>query len=320
MQSRHVLLVTALCAIALQAIAAWVLPVGPVARLLVSSVIWMAAWAFSWGIGLRAAFKLSRAEQRLERLEPLEKDLAQQKETFLSHVSHEFRSPLASLIGYLDLLVKQSDGLTERHREYVRTMQESAHRLKSFTDNILSLTKLVSGMSSLQTEPVAPLDIFEKAVSQLRPLLAARRLNVSFQCAEDLCVSADEGQLMEVTRQVLSNAAKFTEEGGRISLWGKMAGGGTVAIGISDSGVGIPPAMFERVFEKFEQVEETHQRMKQAKGAGLGLAIARRLIEAQGGKIWIQESSEKGTTVAWTLPTPTPQDARQARESDRLAA
>jgi signal transduction histidine kinase len=237
-------------------------------------------------------------------------------------VSHEFRSPLASLIGYLDLMGKQTDHLNAKHREYVKIMRESAQRLNSFVDNALALAKINSGLVTVSLEPVAVKDLMEQVMRKVESRAAERRLVLRLQCRATLCVRADQDHLLQVFLQVLSNAIKFTPEGGHLTLWARESGQQSVLMGVADTGVGIPHAMFERVFQPFQQSAEVAKKVPNAKGGGLGLSIARQLLAAQKGKIWIEKSSSKGTTVSWSLPRPrhrpVPQPASEHRQ--RLAA
>ena len=120
----------------------------------------------------------------------------------------------------------------------------------------------------------------------------------------------------------MTNAAHFTPECGQITLWAKSSGQESILMGVTDTGIGIPRPMFERVFEKFQQVTETRDKVRKFHGAGLGLTVARRLVELQGGRIWVQSSSRKGTTISWRLTKAAPHTAGAERRGShqRLAA
>lgn len=241
------------------------------------------------------------------------RSLEELKDLFLSNVSHEFRSPLASLMGYMDLMIRTSDTLTPKHRDYLKTMRESAGRLNNFVDTLLDLTRLEAGRMECSPEPVDIRSIFDDILQNHRREIEAEHLTVSVECVPHLCAVADLEMLRKAVSHLLSNAIHFTPQGGQITLWAKDSGHKSVLLGISDSGVGIPREMFERVFEKFEQVSETKNVPRKNYGTGLGLTLVRGLLERQGGKVWVQQSSRKGTTLAWVLPKP-------ARTRGRLSA
>lgn len=244
------------------------------------------------------------------------------KDQFLSQISHEFRSPLATIIGYLSLMERQVDSLSDRHREYVAAMKDSADRLKSFVDNLIDATQLEAGILKYAIEPLDIRAIMQSACEALRPQFDAHRMDVKVQCPSYLCAMADPEQLQKILRQMLSNAIQFTPDGGHITLWAKDGGPKSVLMGITDSGVGIPRAMFQRIFERFEQVPQTRHAVRKTHGTGLGLTVVKGLIENQGGHIWVQSSTRRGTTFCWMLPKPKRGHvaARVNKHEDRLAA
>jgi two-component system, cell cycle sensor histidine kinase PleC len=270
----------------------------------------------------RLVHRVQQLREENARLTPYEQRVDEIKEKWLSHVSHEFRSPLASLIGYLDLMGKQASDLTPKHREYVKTMREGAQRLNSFVDNVLSLAKINSGLMTVSLEPVAVKDVLEQALRKWESRMTERKIVWRLQCRATLCVRADQDHLFQVLMQVVSNAIKFMPEGGHLTLWAREGGQRSIVMGVTDTGVGIPRAMFERVFQPFEQSAEVSKKMPSVKGGGLGLSIARRLLAAQNGQIWIEKSSSKGTTVSWSLPRPETHAVLQpvSEHRQRLAA
>ncbi len=233
------------------------------------------------------------------------RSLDELKDHFLSNVSHEFRSPLASLIGYLDLMKRDSAGFSEKHREYLQTMRSSASRLKRFVDNIIDLTKLDARFMEFVPEPVEVRPLLEWCVKAHENAISAQALEIHVECSPQLCVTADPELVKKILDQIFINAVHFTPDGGKITLWAKDGGQKSILMGVSDSGVGIPRQQFERIFEKFEQVAETKDVLRKTHGTGLGLTVARRLVESQGGRLWLEASSKNGSTFAWVLPKPT---------------
>lgn len=283
----------------------------------------MMVWAFaflalvpalSWAMYKTAEYE--RAQK------PGQEKLAEIQEEFLSHVSHEFRSPLATIIGYLDLLNRPSEVLSPRHADYIKTMRLSAQRLKAFVDNVIDMSKLDAGVMEYEPEPVAARDLLEAVADAFRPQAEACHITVKVQCSAQLCFQADGDLVKKILNHVLTNALNFTPEKGQITLWAKDSNATSLLMGITDTGIGIPRTMFERVFEKFEQVKETKDKVRKTLGTGLGLTVARRLVELQGGRIWVQSSSKKGSTITWVLPKPSRRAAPvdRAITRDQLAA
>lgn len=289
---------------------------------------WISAFA-QWALSAlllvpTVAYVLAKTENhdnelRIGRDDPR---FAEVQDAFLSHVSHEFRSPLATIIGYLDLLYRSTDQLSEKHADYVRTMRQSAQRLKGFVDNVIDMSKMDAGVMECAMEPIAVRDVFERVTQTLQPLCDANHVAIKIQCSNQICIEADAELLQKILLQVVTNALNYTPEKGHVTLWSKDGGEKSVLMGVTDTGVGIPRTMFDRVFEKFEQVKETKDKVRKTHGAGLGLTVAKRLVELQGGRIWVQSSSKKGSTISWVLPKPVRRAAPAERTParDRLAA
>lgn len=287
----------------------------------------LAAAVTGWGLAFLCVMPvfLSQAAAHEEEVSALKQEgsTAEIKEKFLSHVSHEFRSPLAAIIGYLDLMNRSTDSLSAKHSEYVRTMRDSAQRLKIFVDNIVDMSKLDAGVMEYAPEPVALRDALDEMATRIQPVADSHHIAIRVQCGVNLCATADIELLRKIFQQVLTNAINYTPDKGHITLWAKDGGENSILLGVTDSGIGIPRAMFDRVFEKFAQVTETKDKVRKAHGAGLGLSVAKRLVELQGGRIWIQSASKKGTTISWLLPKPTRKvSSTKTSEAtrDRLAA
>jgi signal transduction histidine kinase len=264
-------------------------------------------------------------EKEVEHLRPLATEFQDVKDRFLSHVSHEFRSPLATLIGYLDLLSRPAENLPKRQLTIIETMRQSAQRLKIFVDNVLDLSQLDAKLMSFQSEPIDVKGLLQEAALESHKELEAHKMKIRVQCAAHLCAFADRNAALSILQQVLANAIHFTPNGGHITLWAKESGPASILFGVTDSGIGIPRHSFERVFKKFEQVHETSKLPRKVSGTGIGLTLARRLVEAQSGKIWVQNSSRRGTTFAWTLPKAQPRAAQEslgapASNNNRLVA
>ncbi len=242
--------------------------------------------------------------------------LEELREEFLSNVSHEFRSPFSAVKGYMDLMIMQKDTLSPKHQEYLGLMRQGMDRLGRFIDNVMDLTVLNSGLVQLTMEPLDVHELFEETIRRNQATLAYDRIAPIIECPEGACVTADRDKMIQVLQHLLSNAMKFTPEGGTVTLWAKDGKDGLV-MGITDTGIGIPKDRWEDVFKKFEQVLEDRHRVRKTTGTGLGLTLVRGWIEAQGGRVWIDNSTPHGTTIAWCLPA---RKAMPARHHARKAA
>ena len=224
------------------------------------------------------------------------------KSEFLAVMSHELRTPLHAIAGYAELLTMGAHGaLNEKQVESIGRIQRNQQHLNALISDVLSFARLEAG--KLEFDPVV-LTVNE-ALDEAEPLIQPelRRKNLCFErhsCPPDLRVRADREKLRQILVNFLSNAAKYTENGGSISI-GVEATAGSATIWVKDTGIGIPPEQLSRVFEPFFQVERG--RTRRFSGIGLGLTIARDLARAMGGDVTIESVHQQGTRVAVRLPT-----------------
>jgi signal transduction histidine kinase/putative methionine-R-sulfoxide reductase with GAF domain len=222
------------------------------------------------------------------------------KSEFLANMSHELRTPLNAILGFSEILSERMFGeINEKQAEYLGDILESGQHLLSLINDILDLSKIEAGRMELELSDFDLPNAIENTLILVRE--RAQRLGVTLACAIDErlgIVRADERKLKQVLLNLLSNALKFTPEGGRISvsatLQDEMA-----EISVRDTGVGIAPEDQEAVFEEFRQVGTAS---KKVEGTGLGLAISRKFIELHGGRIWITSQVGIGSTFAFALP------------------
>lgn len=224
------------------------------------------------------------------------------KSEFLAVMSHELRTPLHAIAGYAELLTMGAHGaLTEKQVESIGRIQRNQQHLNSLIGDVLSFARLEAG--KLQFNPaVFPVS---EALDEVEPLIQPelRRKNLCFErhsCPPGVRVKADREKLRQILVNFLGNAAKYTEDGGTVSI-GVDAVGDSATIWVKDTGIGIPADQLVRVFEPFFQVERGHTR--RFSGIGLGLTIARDLARAMGGEISIESVPQQGTRVALRLPT-----------------
>jgi CheY-like chemotaxis protein len=224
------------------------------------------------------------------------------KTRFLSNMSHEFRTPLNSVLAIGRLLQQRTDGdLSAEQEKQVGFILKAAQDLTELVDDLLDLAKVEAGKISVRPAEFALERLFGALRGMLRPLLVTETVKLVFENVEQIPpLYTDEAKLSQILRNFLSNALKFTEQGEvRVSA-SLSADGQRVVISVADTGIGIAPEDQARIFEEFGQVEHAMQR--RVKGTGLGLALSRRLAEVLGGSIALQSAQGIGSTFSVDLP------------------
>ena len=245
-----------------------------------------------------------RVERALrERNEALE-TAGRLKTEFIANVSYELRTPLNAIIGFAEILANEYFGtLTPRQLDYSRGILDSSHRLMSLINDILDLATIEAGYMTLETGEVDIHDMLESVLTLTRERARNQSLDLSFHCPDDIgSIAADDRRLRQALFNLISNAIKFTPPGGSIRLEAEREmepGVDELVLTVADTGVGIPVADQERVFEKFERGDPTLAQT----GAGLGLSLVKSLIELHGGTVTIESSPGNGTIVRCHLPT-----------------
>ena len=220
------------------------------------------------------------------------------KTELLSTVSHELRTPLGSIKGYATTLLEH-DGLLSREesREFLQIIDSESDRLDELIRNLLDMSRLEAGVLRMDREPVQMAEVVESCVRRVRRLTDRHQIRVEWAC--DRLIEADPRRIAQVVTNLLENAVKYSPDGGEIVVGGQLQGG-AVQISVADQGVGIPTRDLHRVFDRFHRVEG--EITKRVGGTGLGLAICQRLVEAHGGRIWVDSRLGKGSTFFFTLP------------------
>ncbi|MBI4300213.1 MAG: HAMP domain-containing protein [Chloroflexi bacterium] len=220
------------------------------------------------------------------------------KSQFLSNVSHELRTPLGFIMGYVTTLLRQDARVDAKtRREFLEIIREESDKLAELIDSLLDMSRIESGRLHIEKEPVHLPRLTRRLVRKMEAG-ASRRFLVEFPPGMPL-VNADPRRIEQVLRNLLVNAVKYSPEGSNISVSG-VVDGGIAIVKVSDEGRGIPESDLERVFERFYRVETTGS--NGVGGAGLGLSICRGIMEAHGGRIWVESKLGQGSTFSFTLP------------------
>ena len=224
------------------------------------------------------------------------------KTKFLSNVSHEFRTPLNSIVSLARLLMDRLDGeLTAEQFRQVRYIESSARDLQEMVNDLLDLAKVEAGKIRIRTKRFEVHELFSALKGMLKPLLADNNsVDLVFEDAPELPVlRTDEGKVSQILRNLISNALKFTPNG-KVTVSAKMFDTRDVQFTIRDTGIGIAHEHHETIFKEFSQVENPLQ--ERYRGTGLGLPLCRNLAMLLGGQIWLESELGKGTIVTVTLP------------------
>jgi PAS domain S-box-containing protein len=231
-----------------------------------------------------------------------ERVVEQMKSDFVSTVSHELRAPLTSIYGFAETLLRRDVSFGEPEREtFLSYIASEAQRLTSIVDTLLSVARLEAGDLEVELVPTDLRDVVAEAVTSVRE--SSEVNGHQFVLAlpdEPLAASADRDKLTQILANLLDNAVKFSPEGGTVTVEAHRRSG-RVEVRVVDEGRGIPDAERERIFTKFHRTESA----RGSSGAGLGLFIARGLVSAMGGRIWVDSVEGGGSSFAFELPLAT---------------
>lgn len=230
----------------------------------------------------------------------LRKQSQELQQTFLSVVSHELQTPVAIIKGYAELLADAPPTDPNELREPLDIIRQESERLSKMVDNLLEAARFQAGAIELHQEALDVGAWLEQAMHRLRPLARTHRLELAL--GQDLpAIWADPERLDQVLNNLVENAVKYTPAGGRIRIAAERAGDG-VLLSVEDQGAGIPETERQRVFERFSRSDS--RLVRERKGAGLGLFIVKAIIEAHGGRIWIETAPGGGAAFRCLLPGP----------------
>ena len=231
-----------------------------------------------------------------------EREAAQAKNDFVSGVTHELRTPLASIRAYVEMLVDGEAGDERTRGEFYEIIQTEAERLAAMIDGVLNISRIESGLVKIDRKPQSPVMLAERALEVIIPQAKLKDITVKKELLPAIYqVEADGDLLYQVLLNLLSNAVKYTQSGGTVTLRTEVdEGRGMIVTKVIDNGAGIPEADMPRMFQKFFRVEKNS---KMAKGTGLGLPMVKRVIEHDhGGKVFVTSVEGKGSTFGFELP------------------
>ncbi len=265
---------------------------------------------------------LAQKNRSLEQAVTRLRDADRVKSNFLATMSHELRTPLTSVIGYSEMLLEGLAGpLTDEQREYMATILGKADQLLQLITSVLDMSRVEAHREPVDRSAVPLTDVVESVVASFAPQATQHNIKLESFIEYPLRAIGDRRQIRQVLWNLVSNAVKFTAEGGQVMVaikLGPLVPGGVgtrpdnrlaVHLEVTDSGIGISHEQLPNIFEPFFQVDSTSTR--EYGGSGLGLALAKAYVEAHGGRIWVDSTVGRGSSFVASFPV-VPEDVRAA--------
>ncbi|MGA8223447.1 MAG: ATP-binding protein [Candidatus Acidiferrales bacterium] len=229
----------------------------------------------------------------LRRLERVRQD-------FVANVSHEFKTPLTAIQGFAETLLAGALDDPNNNRRFLEIIREHAARLARLTDDLLKLARIEAGKLEIELFPVSLLELIEGCAETALMKASRKQITLEIALPPGLpAVRGDAGLLRDVLQNLLDNAIQYTQEGGRIEVTAT-AKAREAVITVADTGIGIPVTEQERIFERFYRVDAA--RSREAGGTGLGLSIAKHIVEAHGGRLWVESAVGSGSRFSFSVP------------------
>ncbi len=223
------------------------------------------------------------------------------KSDFYSSMSHELRTPLSSIKEGISLLRDGAGGvIPEKQKRLLAILSEESKRLIDLVNSLLDLSKMEAGMMTYLYEPGSLTPLIDRAATEMIPLVEARKITFKKEIDEKLpVIKIDRERILQVLRNLIGNAVKFTPGGGQVKVVARLVNRG-VEVSVSDTGPGIKEEDLTTIFEKFHQAPFKHS--NHTKGTGLGLAIVKHVIAAHGGRVWAESEPGQGSSFIFVLP------------------
>lgn len=252
----------------------------------------------------KAYRQLQKQQEELRRANQELSEANKYKSQFLANMSHELRTPLTSVLAFAEMLLNRVAGeITPQQEEYLRDIHESGTHLLQLINDILDFSKAEAGKMEMRWEEFQLLEVVETVSRMVRPIAAKKDLAFEVEVPSNLpAIRGDREKIKQVIGNLLSNAIKFTPPGGRVTLKADTIDEPALAVkvAVADTGIGIKPEDRENIFQEFRQVDQSASR--EYPGTGLGLALARQLVEMHGGNIWVESEPGKGSCFTFVLP------------------
>ncbi|HEY5729757.1 MAG TPA: ATP-binding protein [Anaerolineales bacterium] len=237
------------------------------------------------------ATRFNQMAEKLDQVEAMRRQL-------IGDVSHEMRTPLTAIKGSMEGLM---DGVLPANDETFQQIHAEADRLNRLVDDLQELSRVEAHAYQLDVRSLDVSSLVQTVTNRLAPQAQSKRISLDFELTPDLPpVLADEDRIIQVLTNLTGNALQYTPEGGRITITAKQVDDET-QISIRDTGVGIPPEHLSHIFDRFYRVDKSRSRQAGG-GSGIGLTIARALVEAHSGRIWVESDGENGSTFFFSLP------------------
>ncbi len=240
------------------------------------------------------------------------RELERLKSDFISSISHQFKSPLTAIEGYIDFFIEGiSTGIEkEKQIKALNIMKHNTSRLGKLINDVLDLARIEAGQLEINRQRLKLADVLEEKAREFQRLATEKEIEIVVKTEEEIGqVLGDREKVRKILDNLLSNALKFNQREGKVVIQAKVIGGqlrrssGFVEVSVTDTGCGIPKEEISKIFDKFRRLgPEDETAMEELKGPGLGLAIAKGMVEAQGGKIWVESELGKGSKFIFTLP------------------
>jgi len=246
---------------------------------------------------------LQQSNKRLEETNRALEQVSRAKSDFMAKMSHELRTPLNSIIGFSEVLLSNTMSPRDKatHDEFLNYIHISTKHLLNLIDSILDLSKVESGKMTLELSEFDLAMLIEDVRMTVLPILATKKQTLEIEIDEAISsILADEPKMRQIFLNLISNAHKFTPRGGKIRIVCRLENPHLLHCSVIDNGVGISPQDQQRIFEEFGQVARSPNTRGQ--GVGLGLSIARRLVELHGGNIWLVSEVGCGSTFTFSIP------------------
>ncbi len=242
----------------------------------------------------RAGRVLQQEIERLERIENYRRD-------FLGNVSHELKTPIFVISGFAEQLLGGALDDPAVNRRFVEKIGRNAARLDALSRDLLAISRIESGELRMGLVPFSLRALIEEVAEALEPIAEAKDVTVLLRLAPDLPpVVGDRDQLRQVLVNLIDNAVKYNNEGGRIEVTARATDEGTVRVAVVDDGIGVPPEEIPRLTERFYRVDRSRSRSQG--GTGLGLAIVKHILEAHGQRLRVESRPDHGSSFSFELP------------------